>query len=423
MSFDSFGSRRNVNWVSSVLNTPPITLVAITDKGYTGHEQLDDVGLIHMNGRVYDPLMGRFLSADPNIQAPTDTQSLNRYAYVLNNPLSATDPSGYFFKKLLQKISSNPLLNAIASYYLGPLYAAAVTAANGGSFGDILKSYVIASAAQAAFQAYGAGDGFAGFVSRGAIGGVVNVTSGGKFGQGFMSAGLGGLYGGDDIFVSAIIGGTISRATGGKFANGAASAGFAAAMRSGGSDRNFNREGDDPPLLADLTEDQKIEIQKRLDIINKSAEIRIADDSKGVARWLGKQIGSLSKEFGIEFGTEIITINGGAGFHLVDTQFKTNAVEYLKVDGIASWHNHPTKGIASSTDFIASFDNNRDSFISLSNGKIQQIHYTQISLAYKKIGQQFLNDGYNDPKTFLPRMNQWIEAQSVFYIDKYSTYF
>ncbi|HFB65846.1 MAG TPA: RHS repeat-associated core domain-containing protein, partial [Aeromonadales bacterium] len=100
MSFDSFGSRRNVNWVSSVLNTPPITLVAITDKGYTGHEQLDDVGLIHMNGRVYDPVMGRFLSADPNIQAPTDTQSLNRYAYVLNNPLSATDPSGYFGKKL-----------------------------------------------------------------------------------------------------------------------------------------------------------------------------------------------------------------------------------------------------------------------------------------------------------------------------------
>jgi RHS repeat-associated protein len=66
-----------------------------TERGYTGHEHLDTVGLIHMNGRVQDPVLGRFISADPLIQAPYSTQSHNRYSYVWNNPVSLTDPSGF----------------------------------------------------------------------------------------------------------------------------------------------------------------------------------------------------------------------------------------------------------------------------------------------------------------------------------------
>jgi len=57
-----------------------------------------------MNGRVYDPTTARFLSADPHIQAPYDTQSYNRYSYVKNNPLKYTDPSGFFFKKFFKAI-------------------------------------------------------------------------------------------------------------------------------------------------------------------------------------------------------------------------------------------------------------------------------------------------------------------------------
>ena len=48
-----------------------------------------------MNGRVYDPTIGRFMSADPKIQDPNALQSFNRYAYVWNNPLNSTDPSGF----------------------------------------------------------------------------------------------------------------------------------------------------------------------------------------------------------------------------------------------------------------------------------------------------------------------------------------
>ncbi|WP_333973674.1 RHS repeat domain-containing protein, partial [Alteromonas mediterranea] len=58
-----------------------------------------------MNGRIYDPTLGRFLQADPFIQAPQNSQSYNRYSYVLNNPMSYTDPSGYFFKSLFKKIN------------------------------------------------------------------------------------------------------------------------------------------------------------------------------------------------------------------------------------------------------------------------------------------------------------------------------
>ncbi|WP_262461042.1 RHS repeat-associated core domain-containing protein [Alloalcanivorax balearicus] len=66
-----------------------------TSKGYTGHEMLDDVGIIHMGGRIYDPTISRFLSADPVIKGLDQVESYNRYSYALNNPMSITDPSGY----------------------------------------------------------------------------------------------------------------------------------------------------------------------------------------------------------------------------------------------------------------------------------------------------------------------------------------
>ncbi|MGD8175752.1 RHS repeat-associated core domain-containing protein, partial [Marinimicrobium sp. ARAG 43.8] len=52
-----------------------------TTQGYTGHQQLDDHDLIHMGGRVYDPTLGRFLSADLYVQSPYNSQSFNRYSY------------------------------------------------------------------------------------------------------------------------------------------------------------------------------------------------------------------------------------------------------------------------------------------------------------------------------------------------------
>lgn len=68
----------------------------LIDRGYTSHEHFAEVGIIHMNGRLYDPLLRRFLNADENIQDPTNTQNYNKYGYVMNNPLMYNDPSGEF---------------------------------------------------------------------------------------------------------------------------------------------------------------------------------------------------------------------------------------------------------------------------------------------------------------------------------------
>ncbi|MBS0213415.1 MAG: hypothetical protein JSR26_09610, partial [Proteobacteria bacterium] len=77
------------------LNPAQIQSTAITARGFTEHEHLNAVQLIHMNGRVYDYQLGRFLSVDPFIQFPLISQSLNPYSYIMNNPLAGTDPTGY----------------------------------------------------------------------------------------------------------------------------------------------------------------------------------------------------------------------------------------------------------------------------------------------------------------------------------------
>jgi RHS repeat-associated protein len=95
-SFDPWGRRRNAtDWTyTNVPNT------FIFDRGYTGHEMLDAFGLINMNGRVYDPIVARFLSPDNYVQDPQFSQSYNRYSYCFNNPLKYSDPGGYHQKPL-----------------------------------------------------------------------------------------------------------------------------------------------------------------------------------------------------------------------------------------------------------------------------------------------------------------------------------
>ncbi|UPT69792.1 MAG: RHS repeat-associated core domain-containing protein [Flavobacterium sp. JAD_PAG50586_2] len=94
--FDAWGNLKNamVAGVPQTPNTLGWVNNLLIDRGYTGHEYLKTVGLIHMNGRLYDPQLKRFLSPDNFVQDPYNTQNYNRYGYVLNNPLLYTDPSG-----------------------------------------------------------------------------------------------------------------------------------------------------------------------------------------------------------------------------------------------------------------------------------------------------------------------------------------
>lgn len=89
------GQRRGANGSGNPSANDWTQITATTRHGFTGHEHLDNLSLIHMNGRVYDPYLGRFLSADPFIDGADTTQGYNRFSYVANNPLSFTDPSGF----------------------------------------------------------------------------------------------------------------------------------------------------------------------------------------------------------------------------------------------------------------------------------------------------------------------------------------
>jgi len=254
MSFDPFGSRRvTTDW------SDPIGLLVgqLSTRGFTGHEHMDNLGIIHMNGRVYDPKLGRFLSADPFIQNATSSQAYNRYSYVQNNPMAATDPSGYFLKKFVKKywrvivavvaavVTGGAALGAMGATWttasVGQLMIAGMAA--GAVSGAITTGSIRGAFEGAIFGAFSAG-------IAGAIGGTglgpfgramahgvtragLGKAKGGTYRSGFWSGFVGSIAPVDGIkhmearvLASAVAGGTASVLGGGKFTNGAMSAAF-----------------------------------------------------------------------------------------------------------------------------------------------------------------------------------------------------
>lgn len=255
-AFDPWGKRR---LLAGDINA--------TEHGFTGHEHLDEVGLIHANGRLYDPVLGRFVSADPYIQMPDNLQSYNRYAYVWNNPLSATDPSGYFSLKKIFKAIINPnqavlslvsykvgqALVSIGSAFCGPAYALCSAAGNydnakahGASTSQALRAGAIAGVTSYLSQgvdALGQTSSFAtNVVLHGIAGCIGSSIQGGSCGSGALSGafsyGANSLIPGNfgtvgNLVRSAVIGGTASMLGGGKFENGAISSAFSYLLQLG----------------------------------------------------------------------------------------------------------------------------------------------------------------------------------------------
>ena len=278
---DAWGKMRDPSsWAyDSSCALPP---ASATTRHFTGHESLANACLINANARLYDPQIGRFLSADPTVDALYNPQDLNRYSYVLDNPLSLTDPTGYggLFK--------NPLVGAVAGLAAAALFqyellpfiegttfaallaattpaaiaaspaaasgAAALLAVNAGVAGGIsgaittgsLKGavlggleaeafYQVGSALQSATgsMSYGAQTATT-MVAHGMVGGLFSIGQKGGFGSGFLAAGIGaaadtpeletGPVG--DIVIQATAGGVGSILGGGKFANGAVTGAF-----------------------------------------------------------------------------------------------------------------------------------------------------------------------------------------------------
>lgn len=256
--------------------------ITALNRGCTAHEHIDKMNIVHMNGRIYDPRLGRFMQADTLIEADA-TQGLNRYTYVLNNPLTHTDPSGHSIAKYWRQIA------AIAISIAAPYAATAVwgtlsgTASFWVSVGTGFLSGAVASGdlkggLWGAFSAglfYGIGTGIPGsagkegvfgtnlnsveFVSKvalhGIAGGVVQKLQGGKFGHGFASAGITQAFSGKidtldagnrhfspiRVVAAAMVGGSASAASGGKFANGAVTGAFSRAFN-----EEWQHDSDEP---------------------------------------------------------------------------------------------------------------------------------------------------------------------------------
>jgi RHS repeat-associated protein len=247
-SFDAWGTRRATDWGSGAA-----TFCNNVTRGFTGHEMLDDLGLVHMNGRVYDPGLGRFLSADPFVQAPTETQNFNRYSYVVNNPLSLTDPSGFNFLGNFGRWLTDNLGETGAQIVIGVIAiaagvatAGAFTAAAGAMWAGVSFA---AGTIQGAVVA-GAGFGFgAGFMSTSLSG----ASLGQAIGSALLGAVIGGISGGIAHYLGglnptgefltlghagqtaghALVGGALSEIQGGDFGSGALAAGLSAGLAPG----------------------------------------------------------------------------------------------------------------------------------------------------------------------------------------------
>jgi RHS repeat-associated protein len=267
-AYDPFGKRRTGQWGTTATNIIASSQLIqdvisgaspVGDRGFTGHEMLDNIGLIHMNGRVYDPNLGRFLSSDPFVQAPSDLQSFNRYTYVFNNPLAYTDPSGYLtFRDFLRGAVRSGLMAATAwavgHFILMPMMtevlmfpqAVGVFATGfvtGAIFGgNGIKGALISGVMAVAFMGvHNAGlesGSLQKIIAHGVLGGMTSAMQGGNFFEGMIGAAASqGLaptinditFMGSPgrIMAAAIVGGTASMIAGGKFENGATSAAFA----------------------------------------------------------------------------------------------------------------------------------------------------------------------------------------------------
>ena len=266
LAYDAWGKRRNPNGTDDTAN---ILTASATTRGYTDHEMIDELDLVNMNGRVYDPALGRFLSADPFIHDVTNSQDLNRYSYVHNNPLSYTDMNGYgffksvgkFFKSILKPLLA--IVVAILIIHFGPVVfglnpgavigttAADITLGQGAIIAGVAggtSNVVLTGKPKAFLSGFVQGALTAGIgsafncnaclgkaITHGVVSGGFAEAQGGKFSSGFLAAGFSTLAGGlgdlgnkwSNSAFRAAVGGTASILGGGKFADGAVTGAFA----------------------------------------------------------------------------------------------------------------------------------------------------------------------------------------------------
>ncbi len=288
--YDPYGKRTAVYLDSAFAN---FSVSEVTDRGYTGHKHLKALDIIHMNGRIYDPTLGRFLQADPFIQAPKNPQSHNRYAYVVNNPMSYTDPSGYFFsglKRFVKKYWKAIVAIAVTYFTAG---AASSWAASWG-FTTAVGNAVVAGAIAGAAGGFVGGALMTGSLKgalRGAFSGAIAGAAGGY-------ANFGAVGGWGDaarrIGVAALGGCGAGKAAGGSCSKGAKMAAIAQALNVG------------------------------MEKVSKSKPTWETAESEGVVKFKGDGVESATAS---NVGKSIEIVKGGKADHLIGRSLSSLTAE------------------------------------------------------------------------------------------------
>lgn len=215
--FDAWGNFTHLQIANGAIITDKDVILSLSkdliiDRGYTSHEHFAEVGIIHMNGRLYDPLLRRFLNADENIQTPYNTQNYNKYGYVMNNPLMFNDPTG---ESLVGWLAAGFIIAPLPPFLLMPaLYGAAISGGvfiikslvtGNWSWGGFAKSLLIGAITGAATGGFTGGMSASGF--NGAV--VVGSINGG------IAGGIDALFNGQNFFAGMYRGAVMGAAIGG----------------------------------------------------------------------------------------------------------------------------------------------------------------------------------------------------------------
>jgi len=330
----------------NIINATVSQSALIVDRGYTSHEHFVEVGIIHMNGRLYDPLLRRFLNADENIQDPYNTQNYNKYGYVMNNPLMFNDPGGEYIFGITEAFFAAVVIGAMvgtASYIVNTLItgskftlqgffkaeffgavSGAVTYGIGSAFSSTAVVSALGNVGSAVTQA----------LAHGLAQGLLAVVQGGDLSQAGMAATTAfvtsGLMSGltkaapsvtnslaGSMVIGGAIGGITSELSGGNFWQGVAIGAIVAGMNHSLHSINTKSEMVNIIERADHKADEPGTIAATKDVVAKSSEMQELNIEGGI-----KDIEPYTQDDG-KYGdynktTRIIRINTYTNCSLLD---------------------------------------------------------------------------------------------------------
>ncbi|WP_386065640.1 RHS repeat domain-containing protein [Tahibacter sp. UC22_41] len=343
--FDAFGKARNADFTSRPAGQANLTA---TNRGFTAHTQADDVWLVHMNGRVYDQNLGRFLSVDPVVQGGS-SQSLNPYSYIQNNPLSGTDPSGYASQKDECAGTKSGGCTA-ADQEVKATRAATLTGSHikGGSGGANIEVV------------------------------MVNPTAGG---MAELAVGMAGMSSGYVVQATSLVGMTVD------FSSDIGSA--AKRDHDGGASEDKDAPVDAATLRARLATAQT-RLEAATQALNSVMDELIfpkfgsADEAQ---QWFQSFAQPITNKYGPEIGTNIIT-DGKDAYWLEDIIVSPNFSRYTGMGStvairarpgdasrVAAAHTHPGVNAFSPQDIFMAVSRAADSYVSTTNGNSWKFSY------------------------------------------------